>query len=61
LMIRVSDDETYEISVLTLNGQRIMNKTMKNGLLLLSTNTLANGIYLLQVGKGQPQRLTIQH
>lgn len=61
LMISVPDNETYEISVLTLNGQRIMNKTLKNGALLLSTNTLANGVYLLQVGKGQPQRLTIQH
>jgi hypothetical protein len=61
LFVTISGTEDQLVRVLTLNGQLIQSQVVSAGVQTVSTKALSNGIYLLQVGNGQPQRLVVQH
>lgn len=61
LFVTISGTEDQLVRVLTLNGQLIQSQVVSAGVQTIGTKGLSNGIYLLQVGNGQPQRLVVQH
>jgi hypothetical protein len=61
LFVTISGTEEQLVRVLTLNGQLVQSQVVSAGVQTVSTKALSNGVYLLQVGNGQPQRLVVQH
>jgi hypothetical protein len=61
LFVTIAGTDDQLVRVLTLNGQLIQSQVVSAGVQTVSTKTLLNGVYLVQVGNAQPQRLVVQH
>lgn len=61
LFVTIGGTEDQVVRILTLDGQLAQSGMIGAGTQSIPTKALANGVYLLQVGNSQPQRLVVQH
>lgn len=61
LVMTIQGTESHVVQIMTLNGQLVQSLSLDGGKHSVSTKDLANGLYLLIVDGGQPQRLVVRH
>jgi hypothetical protein len=61
LSVSIQATEEQSVRIMTMDGQTVHTSLIGGGVQTISTKALANGVYLLQIGNGQPQRLVVQH
>jgi len=61
LFVSIQATEEQPVRILTMDGQTVQSSLISGGMQTISTKGLANGVYLLQIGNSQPQRLVVQH